>query len=173
MEVNEHPGSWPGCSLATQPLGATDLTVGSLSLSRTLVITSSSLEVTGAVPPPQPGGTRSAALFGEPSPAATLPSQLWSRKARLNCRGLTNTSSHSTFIRTPESSLLLPFGPSRCQAHPVRALLETLAVQSLKLLMGFQTGDKVHVWGLVSQGVRLRQVTGDPGQAAHCQAQLC
>ena len=118
MEVNEHPGSWPGCSLATQPLGATDLTVGSLS--QTLVITSSSLEVTGAVPPPQPGGTRSAALFGEPSPAATLPSQLWSRKARLNCRGLTNTSSHSTFIRTPESSLLLPFGPSMWVPGPPR-----------------------------------------------------
>ena len=70
--------------------------------------------------PPSTQGTRSAALFGEPSPAPTLPSQLWSRKARLSCRGLTNTGSHPIFTRTPESSLLLPFGPSTWVPGPPR-----------------------------------------------------
>ena len=117
-EVNEHPGSWPGCSLSTQPLGATDLTAGSLS--RTVSSHLLPLRWPGQCPPPPTWGTCSAALFGEPSPAATLPSQLWSQKARLSCRGLTNTSSHSTFIRTPESSLLLPFGLSTCVPGPPR-----------------------------------------------------
>lgn len=64
-EVNEHPGSWPGCSLSTQPLGATDLTAGSLS--RTVVITSSSLEVAGAVPPPDLVDLFSSSLRGAQS----------------------------------------------------------------------------------------------------------
>ena len=65
MEVNEHPGSWPGHSLSTQPLVATDLTAGNLSW--TLVITSSSLEVPGQWPLLDPGDPLSSCLRGAQS----------------------------------------------------------------------------------------------------------
>ena len=68
----EHPGFWPGRSLSTWPLGATELTAGNLSL--TLVITSSSPRGDrGSGPPLDPGDPLSSSLRGAQScPNAAL-----------------------------------------------------------------------------------------------------